>query len=91
MSRKKPIGPIPHEVDLGAFLIRVRLISKREMMEETEHEDPTTNLPHGYWDPEEEMICIAKWISLTEQRWVLLHELGHAALDLRDFYDRRKK
>jgi len=92
MSRFKPTGPIPSQIDLGAFLLHVKMVGKREMIEESEWEDDDTEeIPQGLWCPNEETILIAKWVSKTEQRWALLHEMGHASLDFRDYYDRRNK
>lgn len=88
---KRRTGPIPTQIDLGAFLLHVRLVTKKEMIEESEWEpDQGVEIPQGLWDPEMETIYIAKWITRQEQRWALLHEIGHAVLDYRDYYDRRK-
>jgi len=85
-------GPIPSQINLGAFLLHVKLVNRKEMVEESEWEpEDGTEIPHGLWNPDIETIYIAKWIPRQEQRWALLHEIGHAALDFRDYYDRRKK
>lgn len=92
MSRFKPTGPIPSQIDLGAFLLHIKMVGKREMIEESEWEPVDgVEIPHGLWDPEEETIYLGKWVSKQTQRWALLHEIGHAVLDFRDYYDRRNK
>jgi len=83
-------GPIPGRIDLGLHSINVRFVGKREMREESEHdEEEGTELPTGLWCPEEEEILLARWTNRMRQRWDLLHEMGHACLDLRDYYDRK--
>lgn len=79
--------PIPNVINLGYHSVHVKFLSKKEMADEVDW-DPTEGLELavGCWDSEAETIYIAKWIPKLKQRWVLLHEMGHACIDLRDYY-----
>jgi Zn-dependent peptidase ImmA (M78 family) len=87
-------SPIPKTVDLGFHLIHIRLIGKREMRAELALEEGDEiwdgysrdlwELPGGWWENDVDEIAIGKWLTRRQQRYVLCHELVHAALDLRD-------
>jgi Zn-dependent peptidase ImmA (M78 family) len=86
--------PIPKTIDLGFHLIHVRMVSKKEVRAEEKEEGSSATwdgydrdiweLPGGWWEPEVDEICIGKWLTNAQKRYVLCHELVHAALDLRD-------
>lgn len=88
MPARNKHWPIPDEIDVGSHLIHVRLVTKRQMREELDDNDP---LPfeevRGLWDPDQDTIFIGKWLPKKTQRRVLLHELIHACIDYRDLYD----
>lgn len=83
--------PIPSRIDLGFHLINVKLLSKRQMREEMDDGDPETepgSIIEGFWDVDTDTIAVGKWLPRRVQRWVLVHELVHACIDLRDRYDK---
>ena len=83
--------PIPSKVELGFHVVHVKLLTKGQMRDEMDDDDPKAGADEvieGFWDVENDMIAIGKWLPKRKQRWVLLHEMGHACLDLRDRYDK---
>jgi Zn-dependent peptidase ImmA (M78 family) len=78
--------PIPTQIDLGFTLLHIKQVTKKEMEREIDDWEAKDEfeLPKGLWDPAEDTIYIGKWLKMKDKRWVLLHELQHAALDLRD-------
>ena len=86
MNRKR--WPLPKIVDLGYHSVHIELVTKKQMAEESEFDpDGDHELAMGLWDGDHEIIYIGKWLTKAQQRWVLLHEMGHACLDLRDYYN----
>jgi Zn-dependent peptidase ImmA (M78 family) len=83
--------PIPHKIDLGFHIINVELLGRRQMREAMDDDDPQEGrgeIIEGFWDIETDTIAIGKWLPRRVQRWVLVHELVHACIDLRDRYDK---
>lgn len=77
MARRR----IPETIRLPfGFAIKVRQISTTEMAEEAEC--APDDAPDGLWDSESRTIYIKRSLPVTRRRYVLCHELEHAATDL---------
>jgi Zn-dependent peptidase ImmA (M78 family) len=83
-------GPLPTYVDFGFHKVRVERINEKRMREEAEceEEEPT---PEGLWLTDLDTIYILKTLNRASQRYYLMHEMVHAALDLMDNLDRPKR
>jgi len=78
-------SPLPKVIDLGFHLLRVVELPKKDFYKELDEDEPGD--VRGFWDPDEDLIVIGKWLPRKEKRQILLHELIHAIIDLRDRYD----
>ena len=82
-------SPLPQKIDLGFWVIDVRYVGEKRIREEVECE-PDEETPEGAWCTDEDTIYILRSLSLARKRYVICHELIHAALDLRDGLARAK-
>lgn len=73
---------IKKRIDLGPAIIGVRWVNEVEMADITE--TPVGGAPDGAWDDEAVEILLHQRLKKTPRyaRQILLHEIGHAALDL---------
>ena len=68
--------PLPTGVWVGAAWISIK------RAKDLRHPDNKEKKLHGLWDPETAAIFISEDLPMARAWWVLLHELGHAAIDL---------
>lgn len=84
--------PIPAKIELGFHVIYVRLVTRAKMrqlmLDDDDGYDEQDGIVEGFWDADNDVIAIGKWLPRRVQRWVLVHELVHACIDLRDRYDK---
>jgi Zn-dependent peptidase ImmA (M78 family) len=71
---------IPRSVRLPfGYAIRVMQVTRAEMRDAAECE---ADEPDGCWDADEKVIYLLRSLPITRKRYVLCHELQHAAADL---------
>jgi hypothetical protein len=76
-------SPLPRKIDLCFVVVHIKYVQEKRMREEAECEDDDPT-PEGMWDTDTDTIWVLKRQSRRKMRNVILHELVHAALDLRD-------
>jgi hypothetical protein len=84
---KKITGPIPKYIDFGFHKILIQVIGTARMREEAECQEGEET-PEGLWDTDIDTIFLLRGMSRKKQRYYLMHEAVHAALDLMDSIDR---
>jgi len=83
-------SPLPKQVDLGFAVVHVKYVGDKKLREEGECEDDEAT-PEGLWVDIDDTIYIRKSMSLARKRYIILHELVHAMIDLRDQFAREGK
>jgi len=70
---------IPRRIHILNYVLRIQQVSKRELQRRYGSKDRSVV---GLWDDETLTISLLRRQSMREKRQTLLHELGHAIVDL---------
>lgn len=79
---KRP--PLPKTIDFGIGIVHVHEVSKKDMRDLAEIEEPDEATPEGLCWSDEDAVYVGKWLGIKRRWEVLMHELAHYCLDWRD-------